>query len=278
VTTCGRRGRAGGAPRYFGIGDATALGRPERYFEAHQQYYELAPAFSLAVAPHATLTVGPDLRYWDTGRTSGTYLALTHPYGLGAFGTVSAVADARVDTRDTPALARRGILVDIRARGVPAWWSAVQSYGQLRGVGSTYLTAARLPLSPTLALRAGGEKIWGEAPYQDLAHIGAQTGFDPFTVRGYLPARFAGQASAFGTVQLEVTLARPKLILPAEVGLVGLNDIGRVFASGDPVSVWHNGTGGGIWTAWLDRKVAGSAVLVHGSEGTRIYVGFGTGF
>src|SRR5579863_526450 len=264
--------------RYFGIGDATPLGRPERYFEAHQQYYELAPAFTLAVAPHATLTLGPDLRYWDTGRTTATYLGLTDPYGLGAFGSVSAVADAVIDTRDTPALATRGVLVNIGARGVPGWWTAFQSYGQLHGVASTYLTAAGLPLSPTLALRAGGEKIWGTAPYQDLAHIGAQTVFDPFTVRGYFPDRFAGQASAFGTVQLEVTVAHPKLIVPAELGLVGFNDIGRVFASGDPASVWHNGTGGGIWTAWLQRTVAGSALMVHGSDGTRIYVGVGTGF
>ena len=274
------RARASSADytRYFGIGDATVLDHSLRYFEAHQQYFELAPAFNLVFAPHATLTVGPDLRYWDTGRTMGTYLGVTQPYGTDAFGTISAVADARLDTRDTPLLAQRGVFIDIGGRGVPAWWTATQAYGQLHGVASTYLTAGGLPLSPTLALRAGGEKVWGTAPYQDLAHIGARTEFEPFTVRGYYPDRFTGQAAAFGTVQLEVTLAHPKLIIPADVGLVGLNDVGRVFAPGDPASVWHNGTGGGVWMAWLNRQVAGSAILVHGTEGTRIYVGFGTGF
>ncbi len=264
--------------RYFGVGNETRLAGPEQFYRAHQQYYELTPAFDLAFGTRSTLTIGPNLRYWDTGRTFGKFLGVAHPYGLGAFGTVAGIANWKMDTRDAPAMPRQGVVLDIGGRGVPAWWGADRAYGQLHGLGSTYLTAGAFPLAPTLALRAGGEKVWGTAPYQDLAHIGARTAFEPFSVRGYYPDRFSGDASAFGTAQLELTIAHPKLVVPADIGILGFNDIGRVFAPGEHSSLWHDGVGGGLWAAWLHRAVAASAVLAHGTDGNRLYVGFGTGF
>jgi len=263
--------------RYFGVGNETPLAGTLGFYEAHQQYYELAPAFVFGISRQASLALGPDLRYWETGRIAGTVLGTSRPYGVGPFGTIAGRLDFRLDTRDVATIARSGMLLDVSGRGVPDAWNATESYGQLSGVLKRYLSATSWPLEPTLVLRAGGMKVWGLAPYQDLAHIGAQTTVEDFSVRGYYPDRFTGDASAYGTVQLEITLAHPKLIVPADVGLLGLDDIGRVFAPGEPSSVWHDGAGGGVWAAWLDRTFASNVTVAHGTDGTRVYFGLGTG-
>ena len=263
--------------RFFGVGNETPLAGPLGFYQAHQQAYELAPAFVIGLSRQASLSLGPDLRFWETGRLGGTFLDSLRPYGVGPFGTIAGRLDLVVDTRDAASFARSGLLLDVNGRGVPGVWNATESYGQLSGVLTKYLTAGSWPLEPTLVLRAGGMKVWGPAPYQDLAQIGAQTTSQAFSVRGYYPDRFTGDASAYGTVQLEVTLAHPKLVVPAEVGVLGLNDIGRVFAPGESSSVWHDGAGGGVWAAWLDRTIGFSVTAAHGTDGTRVYFGAGTG-
>jgi hypothetical protein len=263
--------------RFFGLGDGTTLADPSNYYQAHQQFYEVTPGFVIGLAPQATLTLGPDLRYWETGRITGTFLDVSRPYGLGPFGTIAGRVQLRVDTRDAAAVPQSGVFLDVTGRGVPDVWNATQAYGRVSGAVTKYTTARSLPLEPTLVLRAGGTKVWGLAPYQDLAHIGGQTAFEQFSVRGYYPDRFAGDAAAFGTAQLRLTLAHPKLVVPADFGVVGLNDVGRVFVPGEEASVWHNGTGGGVWASWLDRTLGAGLLAVHGSDGTRIYFGAGTG-
>ena len=58
--------------------------------------------------------------------------------------------------------------------------------------------------------------------------------------------------------------------------MLGLNDMGRVFASDEPSLVWHDGAGAGVWAAWLDRTLASSVTVAHGTDGTRLYLGVGT--
>ena len=244
-------------------------------------FRSLYPAVTLALAPDLSLTVGPQLRYWDADHTPGTtnYIALTQPYGVGSFGTISALASARYDTRDAVAFPTRGWLFELSGRGVPEMWSAKESYGTGRAQATTYLTSDAIPLTPTLALRAGGMKVWGNAPYQDMAHIGARGGVDdPFTVRGFFPDRFTGTAAAWGTVQLSAVLFHPKLLLPSNVGVLFLNDIGRVFYPNDQTGGgWHDGYGGGFFLSTLNGAFSFSAAAAHSSERTLFYFGVGTG-
>ncbi len=54
-----------------------------------------------------------------------------------------------------------------------------------------------LRVSPTLAWRLGGKKIWGEVPFQDAATIGGKR-----SVRGYFRDRFSGESSLYGSADL----------------------------------------------------------------------------
>jgi hemolysin activation/secretion protein len=131
---------------------------------------------------------------------------------------------------------------------------------------ATYLTAP-LPLAPTLALRAGGQRVWGTFPFHDAAFLGGAS-----TLRGWGEQRFAGHAAAFGNAELRIFLAKFFLLVPGDLGLFGLADAGRVFASDDRSSEWHTGFGGGVWIAPLTRSNTLSVGVARGAERTGVYV------
>jgi hypothetical protein len=270
--------------RFFGYGNNTSLtqdGIPHsiNYFQVRENRFQIYPSVMVPLAQGLTLQLGPELRYWDTGHTSGTLFALAQPYGAGPFGTIDGRGELRYDSRDAVGLPTKGWLIDVVGRGVPGVWDAQSTYGSVRGQAATYLTPSGLPGQPTLALRVGGMKVWGDAPYQDMAHIGAtQSADDPFTVRGFYPDRFTGDAAVWENTQVYFTIAHPKILIPSDVGLLLLNDVGRVFYPGENSSQWHDAYGGGAFVSVFRRAVSLVAVAAHSSERTLFYLGAGTGF
>jgi outer membrane protein assembly factor BamA len=233
---------------------------------------------TVPLAPALTVQVGPFLRYWDTGHTAGTLFAVDHPYGAGPFGNLGGLADVRYDTRNVGGLPTKGVLLEVIGRGVPAIWDAQDAYSSVRAQGTAYLTPSGVPLSPTLALRAGGMKVWGTAPYQDMAHIGSFANTDdPFTVRGFYPDRFTGDAAVWGNAQLSFIVAHPKIIVPTDLGLLVLDDVGRVFLNGAPSGRWHDAYGGGVSLGLFHGAIAGTAIVARSSERTFFYIGGRTG-
>jgi hemolysin activation/secretion protein len=154
----------------------------------------------------------------------------------------------------------------------PAVWDVDSTFGEVHGEAATYLTAP-VPLQPTLALRVGGRKLWGQYPFFEAAFIGGSS-----TVRLGRVNRYAGDAAAYGNAELRLALARMTLVLPADVGVFGLADVGRVFLETESSDKWHSAVGGGIWLAWLDRANTISLALAAGEEHTGFYVQAGFGF
>jgi hypothetical protein len=269
--------------RFFGFGNNTSMDvggvrRSINYFQVRENRFSAFPSVTLPVAQSLTLQAGPLLRYWDTGHTAGTLFAVDRPYGAGPTGTIAGQADLRYDTRDAIGLPTQGVLIDVVGRGVPGAWDAQSAYGSIRAQASTYLTPPAWPLQPTLALRVGGMKVWGNAPYQDLAHIGAtQNADDPFTVRGFYPDRFTGDAAAWGNAELSLIIAHPNILVPSDVGLLALNDVGRVFLPGENGTQWHDSYGGGFFVSVFRRSITISALAAHSSEVTLFYIGAGLG-
>jgi hemolysin activation/secretion protein len=136
----------------------------------------------------------------------------------------------------------------------------------------TYLTPA-LSLKPTLALRLGGRKLWGRYPYFEAAFIGGAS-----TVRLGRVNRYAGDASAYGSAELRVPLAQVQLVLPADVGIFGLADVGRVFLAGESSDKWHGAFGGGLSVGYLHQANTFSLAVARSEERTALYVQAGFGF
>ena len=140
------------------------------------------------------------------------------------------------------------------------------AFGSIDGEALTFMTAP-IPTNPTLALRAGGKKVWGTFPFHEAAYLGgpvfAGSGISDGNLRGYQKNRFGGDSSLYGNAELRLVLARIKLLVPGEFGLFGAADTGRVFFANDPENAakWHTRTGGGIW---LFRYCSSSSTMSSG--------------
>jgi hypothetical protein len=98
-------------------------------------------------------------------------------------------------------------------------------------------------------------------------------------VRGYSFERFAGDAMVFGNAEARVPLARVKLLVRGDLGVLGLADAGRVYLDGESQGDWHTAYGGGLWFRFQIRSsvVAASAAYAQGDKGT-LYLKLGMPF
>jgi hypothetical protein len=257
---------------FHGFGNEIAAPGTNEFYRVTQDAFGVHPSIVLALGSGTTLRLGPTLKYVSTDSRPGRFLeSLGAVYGSGNFGELGGSITLRHDTRDRQNAATRGLLFEVNGNVYPAMWDVDSTFGEVHAEAATYLTA-RAPLDPTLAVRIGGKKLWGRYPYFESAFIGGAS-----TVRLGRVNRYAGDAAAYGSAELRLALARLTLVLPADVGVFGLADVGRVFLAGESSDRWHGAAGGGVWLSYLNAYTFSFAV-VSGEERTSLYAQAGFGF
>jgi outer membrane protein assembly factor BamA len=252
--------------RFYGFGNETNALDDRQFYRVDQRQWSITPMLHLPLkAEHLSFDVGATLRYASTDSNAGRYIALARPYGFGTFGQLGARAGFTLDTRDVTTYPTRGVHLSAQGAAYPAVWSTKHAFGDLRTQASTYFTAAQR-FQPTLALRVGGDKLWGQYPFFDAAFVGGTS-----TVRGWRQQRFAGDASLYGNAELRLYLTRFFLLLPGDLGVFGLADAGRVYRAGEQSDSWHPGVGGGLWASFLGRANTMSVSFAHSREGNGVY-------
>jgi hypothetical protein len=232
------------------------------------------------------LSGGPWVEHSDT-EDGSRLIDFDDPYGSGSFGSIGAFANLQFDTRRSTAEAESGLvlpfheypvagypisgfLIDFTAEVSPPVWDVESTWGAIEGSASAFLTLGAKGLDEkgraTLALRVGGRETFGTIPYFKAAFIGGGDFFSGGpSVRGYRDQRFAGNSSFFADFELRLFLARIKLLIPGDFGILGFADVGRVFLDGESSNKWHPGYGGGLWFAPLAR-VNDLSISVAGSK------------
>ena len=269
------RARASGIDiiRFHGFGNETQAPGPRSRYRVTQAQYSLEAALITWLAPHASLSLGPVAKYADTRLGPDQLITATRPYGANQFGQLGGRATLAVDTRDHPVLARHGALLVLDGSFYPAVWDARRSFGAVQSEAATYLTA-RMPTQPTLALRAGGKRVWGTYPFHEAAFLGGAS-----TLRGWAEQRFAGDASLYGNAELRLFLTKFDVIIPGDLGVFALGDIGRVYLPGERSDAWHSAVGGGVWVVPFSMRAGTATVAVARSrERTGVYFGLGLMF
>ena len=288
--------------RFTGFGNDFRLDNPSSFYKVQQRTFVLAPALefhtgaqdedesqeeSEPVRSELTISLGPVIKWSNTPQDANEEYfigSMDQPlYGAGSFGQLGARGEVEFDRRDNPAYPTRGLFARIAAAGYARAWDVESAFGSVDGEVRTYLTA-RVPANPTLALRAGGKKVWGSYPFLESAfmggpgRVGIRQGEGP--VRGLHKNRFAGDASLYANVELRLAVAEVNLLVPGELGLFGAADVARVHYSADPVDAddWHNGTGGGLWLSFLERRTTLSVAVMKGRDMTGVYLRAGRMF
>jgi hypothetical protein len=276
--------------RFNGFGNATELSAPASFYELEQWNVLVSPALTYHTGRNRGGTQGAgveplreefaahlslQVKYWNTSleENADRFIAAADPppYGTGSFGAVGLGARVEADTRDNSGNPRRGVWITAGGTLYPQLWDVRSVFGEIHGAVAAYFTTP-IPTQPTLALRVGGKKTWGDVPFLEAAYIGSTP-----TLRGYRSRRFAGEAAAHGSAELRFTVAPFQILVPGTLGLFALTDVGRVFHDGDPEDAdeWHAGYGGGLWISVIDRLQTLSVAVAKGDDFTGLYVAAG---
>ena len=226
------------ASRYFGLGNETGDGGDATadVFKAKQDQFAFTPALAVPLLRNLTLFAGPTVKYgYNRRRAESTLLNEEQPYGYGGFGEIGATGLLELDSRDERTsrvvldsfgYPRHGAHVLVRGQVFPGAWDVEETFGSVKGSAAFYLSPSS-EKAPTLALRAGGEKVFGRYPYFEAAYIGgglggfgASAGDSP--VRGLERHRYAGDASLYGSADLRVYVSRFRFVLPGDMGSAGV--------------------------------------------------------
>jgi hypothetical protein len=264
---------------FYGLGNETPERGDDEFHRVRQAQFLLGPSISWPLGPRVRFEVGPFVKYSHTDMPADRFIGALEPapYGTEDFGQVGANAAFRLDTRDRPNFARRGAVVEVAGNAYPGWWGVDEGFGEIHASAATFLGAGGY-LEPTLALRVSGKHVFGTYPFHEAAYVGGSLSSGGTTIRGFRSGRYAGDSSLYANAELRVFLARFKLVLPADFGIFGLVDTGRVYLDGESSDQWHTGYGGGIWLAFLSRSYTFSASVASSEQLTSFYLRAGFGF
>jgi hypothetical protein len=257
--------------RFHGFGNEVSADGPDEFFRVDQTDLTLATSLTVPVGRGAEFSLGPKIRYSDTDFEPDRFITPA-TYGAGTFGMLSAIGQFRLEIQDQPLAATRGLTLTLGGSYFPAALDVEEQFGEAHAEASTFVAATTLPLEPTLALRVGGKRVWGRFPFQEAAYIG-----DASTVRLGRQNRYAGDASVYAQSELRLFLTKFYFLAPADFGVLGLADVGRVFLDDEESDRWHAAGGGGIWASFLDRAYMIRLSVAKSSERTAVYLGIGAG-
>jgi len=250
---------------FFGFGNETDNTASRSFYRAEREDIRLFTSLQVRTGVLG-IEAGPAFRAIRPIEGGATLLDSVSVYGDDTFREAGLNAALEVDTRNSWPAASRGVHLRLASRFFPALLDVREPFGGVRGEGSVRLGGAT-PASLVLALRGGGEKLWGRVPFHEAAYLGGNG-----TVRGFANNRFAGDASAFANAEVRFPLTRFYFMLPGHLGLFGLADAGRVFARGETSDRWHNAVGGGLWISALSPVNAMSIAVARSRERTGVYV------
>ena len=198
-------------------------------------------------------------------------------YGQGDFTQLGVSARFHFDGTDHRALPRKGLLVHGTGRFYPAVADVTDAFGEVHGDARAYLSTPN-ERGITLAMRAGGQKVFGTHPFFEPAFLGGKMPFSLLepgggsSVRGLPAQRYAGDGSLYGGTELYLPITHAFLLVPGQLGLMGFYDVGRVFLDGESSDHWHHGAGGGIFFTTPGRHSLMSVQVARSEGSTVVYV------
>ena len=272
--------------KFFGFGNNTAATGSATFYEAHQSHFVVEPMLT-HTTPNGLVSwsFGPVLKYTgsenidedrfglrdDDDDDEITLIQTEAAYGVGHFSQLGAQTNIRIGSLDPRA--STGLQAKIGASAYPAFLDVTQPFGSVFGEVRGFLSVSG-PASPTLAVRAGAQKVMGEPPFFEAAYLGGAG-----SLRGFRRQRFAGDVALFGGAELRVPLGQVSLFRHStRFGVLALTDVGRVYYDGKSPGGWHAAVGGGLWIQPSGWSTMLNLEVAQGSDGSRAYLRMGLVF
>lgn len=267
---------------FFGIGNGTPfVNQGSKEITYYRNRYDLVTADVGLYHTYGNwrLNAGVDGQFYNSQAGNNTTRFLkdydaAHP-NKNVFSTkwsVGVVAGAVYDTRNKGTLTTKGVYWNTSLTSMKAVNGSHNAYTQLQSEFSFYLNPDRDSVL-IIANRTGGGTYFGNADYFQQIKLGG-----PQTLRGYHTWRFTGRTAVYNNLELRLkVLDFTSYLLPGSVGILGFNDIGRVWSATDSSNAWHDGYGGGIYVIPA-QLVLIQAAVGFSKEGSLPYISVGFRF
>ena len=253
--------------RLFGFGNEIDPSSGEAGNTAFRQTLDVRSGLKYEPDSTYNLTGGLVWRRSGNLRDGGPIFA-TLPYGSGNFEQAGVGGALEIDTRDNRRLPNRGMVLRMNADYYPSLLDVESPYTTARATMRWYRSIP-LPMQPALHLRAVGQKVWGTAPFYDMALLGGSS-----SLPGFSRQQWRGDAMVSGSALLRARVFSAKLLTDMDFGAHGVTSAGRVWLDGEESSTWHRANGYGIWIHLPAIGRTLSITQAHGNK-TRTYLDFG---
>lgn len=272
---------------FFGLGNNTEIDKEKniRFYRVRYKYLETDVVLKKRISPALSVAAGPTFyHYWYEERDNHDKI-LEKPSLIG-------LDSASVNTNKAYLGARAAIHINnlndelFPTRGI-IWHTDLTVLGGLTGRSgaltrltsdmSVYASLSQ-PANLVAVLKLGGGHIFNKNfEYFQALNLGANN-----FLRGFRKNRFSGSSLAYGSLELRLKLFKSQwYILPGDFGVIGFNDIGRVWMRNDPSRRWHYAYGGGIYYVPFNMVIISATTgfskeenLFNFSIGTKINLTF----
>lgn len=256
---------------FHGFGNATG-DSASGFFRVRQQQWRVRPALARAVGSSTDVSIGPVLQYTHTDNTPNRFLSTTRPYGVGDFGELGMRVTLHHELSDRLKSPTRRFALDVSGTAFPAIWDAITPFQEITARAGFAITMP-IVLRPTVVVRGGGQKMYGNFPFFDAAFIGGN-----HTLRRMDPQRYAGDAAVYANAELRVPLVNFTVLLPLTAGVLGTTESGRVYVGSSSPGGWHSASGGGFWIGRPNQSFVVSCTVTNERANKTMHCQTGLGF
>ena len=233
---------------YFGLGNETVKTTDNKdYNRVKIGQIDINPELSKKLSPESKLSAGIFYHSYNIEDTENRFIVDIPLNGLDStifskkeYAGVS--AGFELDSRNSEVLPTRGLFWETRAKFFYGLDKTENNFSQITSELSLFFSF-RKPHRTVFAFRLGGSMNMGDYEFFQANSIGGRS-----NLRGYRATRYSGDASLYQNSEIRVRLFNfTTYVAKGEFGILGFNDIGRVWLDGEDSSKWHHGYGGGIW-------------------------------
>lgn len=272
---------------FFGLGNNTVIdeSKPVEYYRTRYNHLAMQALYRRRFFDKVSFYAGPMFYYYWYNEEDNKNKILTDPNVL-TLDSLSIVASK------TYMGAKLGMDINnlnsdlFPTRGIH-WTTEFSTLSPLTKYGRTVAkltsdmavyASLNSPARVVAVLRFGGGHIFTKNfEYFQALNLGANN-----FLRGFRKNRFSGSSLAYGSVELRVKLLTSKwYILPGDYGLIGFNDVGRVWMKDESSRRWHNAFGGGVYYVPFNMVIVSATMgfsneesLLNFSIGTKLNITF----
>ncbi|HSU51882.1 MAG TPA: BamA/TamA family outer membrane protein, partial [Segetibacter sp.] len=182
------------------------------------------------------------------------------------------VVGSSIDTRNNGLFSSKGIFWETEVSAMRELAGNKTSFGKVVSELNFYIPLLK-DSNIVIANRVGGGTTIGSPMFFQSMQLGGIR-----NLRGFHTYRFTGKTMFYHNLDVRCKLFDfNSYLFPGTVGVVGFNDVGRVWLPGEASNKWHHGYGGGIYIIPADLLLV-QALVGHSVEGTMPYISVGFTF